>query len=447
MILLTGAVLVGVTGCSRSAPQDRTEAPAPPTVAATTLAGGTHTCSNQGCHGGLDVDETPRSRSSFTRWLQRDPHADAYEALKGELAQRMAKLLNFDVASDARCLACHVSPTALGPGPQAARERAFGIGCEACHGSAAKWLGPHRDWQSQGLSNKDQYDKHSMTWLVDLRLRAEVCVDCHVGAPAQGGMPAREVTHDFIAAGHPRLMFEFGSYQANLPRHWAEKEQGRDFEARSWLVGQAVSAAAALRLLCDQTSPARRADWPELAAYDCYACHRSLDSDSGRPAAVTRLPRLSPWYTAVAPSSAAPDLGIGKLTLTDVASTMSAERINERATKALAQLSSLSAQIAKVSCQPDNLARWRSALLAKAREPGAGWDELEQVALALAALDEADSVLHAGQPTGPPPKRHGEGARQLLELLRFPDDSASPTQFRRGPQFERRLNEVLGSLE
>ena len=51
-------------------------------------------------------------------------------------------------------------------------------------------------------------------------VQAQVCVGCHVGAPAKDGVPARDLNHDLMAAGHPRLIFELSSYQANMPPHW-----------------------------------------------------------------------------------------------------------------------------------------------------------------------------------------------------------------------------------
>src|SRR5262249_7062057 len=77
----------------------------------------------------------------------------------------------------------------------------------------------------------------------------------------------REVNHDLISAGHPRLMFEASSYLANLPRHW--KPKPRD-EVQLWAVGQTVCAETAIESL-------RRGDaWPEVAQYDCTGCHHEL---------------------------------------------------------------------------------------------------------------------------------------------------------------------------
>jgi len=129
-----------------------------------------------------------------------------------------------------------------------------------------------------------------MTRLRDVGERAMTCVRCHVGSPADGSVPRRDVNHDLIAAGHPRLNFDFATAMERLPAHWVEKERD-DFEvawprhsweaAWYWRVGRHAANVAAYQLLADRaalgvTEP--RA-WPELAELDCFACHRGLDPD------------------------------------------------------------------------------------------------------------------------------------------------------------------------
>ena len=67
----------------------------------------------------------------------------------------------------------------------------------------------------------------------ELAERAKVCTRCHVGRRSPDGLLTQEVNHDLIAAGHPRLNFEFAAYQENLPVHWDEKERNAaaDFPA------------------------------------------------------------------------------------------------------------------------------------------------------------------------------------------------------------------------
>jgi hypothetical protein len=98
------------------------------------------------------------------------------------------------------------------------------------------------------------------------------------------------MNHDLIAAGHPRLNFDYGTYLRALPPHWAEKDRDAKDEAHElrpandefthWLVGRAVANAALDRLRADR---ARRGPWPELAEFDCYACHHHLTGGKKDP--------------------------------------------------------------------------------------------------------------------------------------------------------------------
>src|SRR5262249_34279668 len=94
------------------------------------------------------------------------------------------------------------------------------------------------------------------------------------------------VNHDLIAAGHPRLVFEYSSFLAAIQKHWSEQEERRrypDLDARAWLIGQAVTAQAALELLSDRTQRI----WPEFAEYDCRACHHNLTGAAPRTSAAS----------------------------------------------------------------------------------------------------------------------------------------------------------------
>jgi hypothetical protein len=96
------------------------------------------------------------------------------------------------------------------------------------------------------------------------------------------------MNHDLIAAGHPRLNFDYGTYLRALPPHWAEKDRTVSLpklrpasdEFVHWLTGRAAMASAADRLRADR---AKRGPWPELAEFDCYACHHSLTGESRKP--------------------------------------------------------------------------------------------------------------------------------------------------------------------
>src|SRR3546814_3552105 len=57
------------------------------------------------------------------------------------------------------------------------------------------------------------------------------------------------MNHAIMAAGHPRLTFEFAAYLAAMPRHWLEKEKGPVMALRVWAAGQVAAAIRALELL------------------------------------------------------------------------------------------------------------------------------------------------------------------------------------------------------
>ncbi|MBN9518688.1 hypothetical protein J0H58_09245 [bacterium] len=296
---------------ARSPHVDGTPAPAPEAAAPPAGPGvvGQGGCASAGCHGapagsafGHEPDEN-RWASSALVWLAADPHRRAYEVLtenheptKG-LATRMMSLLYPDrkpedrlATKEVRCLACHTNPTlATATDAHSVALRAEGVSCEACHGNAGGWLYAHTGFGEQrrkaGFSpdvTADLYRTTGMAPLYDLGQRALACAGCHVGAPEGNGLPLRDMNHDMIAAGHPKLNFDFATYQFMLPRHWFERDRTKpgskadpDFDARAWLVGRVAHAETACRLTADR---ARRADpWPEFAESSCVACHHRLN--------------------------------------------------------------------------------------------------------------------------------------------------------------------------
>jgi hypothetical protein len=232
---------------------------------------GTGSCSARGCHGAIEPspDREHCGQNEYLLWTQ-DRHADAYRVLFNERSQTIARLLGGQKKAheDPRCLVCHTNPTLAAlpvESPFLQEEKYFGVGCESCHGNANSWLVAHTasDWRVKKKAS-------SMPDLSDASVAAKTCAGCHVGAAPDKDVPARDVNHDLIAAGHPRLSFEFGAYQANMPAHWRSKKKS---DGHLWSVGQIVSAQASLELL---THRAQSGPWPEFAEYDCFACHRSL---------------------------------------------------------------------------------------------------------------------------------------------------------------------------
>jgi hypothetical protein len=261
-------------------------------------------CMAASCHGG-PVSQEPQHdawKSSYTAWFTRDPHAKAYNDLFNARSRRMIARLEqgepdsrqvshrgdgarpYLAALDRHgCLACHASTTSHGGKALLATS----LGCHDCHGADHGWVDQHylAKWSERP---ENEQRALGMQPTKDLAGRAQVCVGCHIGAPAQGDSPRRDMNHDLIAAGHPRLNFEFAAYLANLPPHWdEEKDHERlakihdNVEADIWLTGQENSAIAALALVIDRAERAAsdvspRAVWPEFSEYDCYGCHHGL---------------------------------------------------------------------------------------------------------------------------------------------------------------------------
>lgn len=264
---------------------------------------GTPSCSARSCHGRDDPLPGQRiGRHEYSAWNFSDPHTRSYQVLFSDLSQSIAEKMKLGrpASEEPRCLACHAEKSKEYGKPP------FGsVGCESCHGLAWQWLDPH----TAGKGWRDRFPEAAKSLLDvdDLAKTARSCVGCHIGAPPANGIGLRDMNHDMIAAGHPRLNFEFAGYLAQLPPHWnaAAHPRDADFYARAWAVGQAVSAEAALKLLEYRAS---QPTWPELAEFACYACHHNLNGWRKELHSKGDLPWGS-WYFAalkpIAPESAA----------------------------------------------------------------------------------------------------------------------------------------------
>lgn len=251
-------------------------------------------CASSNCHGRSDRAVSPEEtwKSSCTVWAANDPHARAYDVLdpeKNAIAKKMRAVFGrrekgYDPRTDGRCLACHANP-AVPAGPEFDPIRREGVGCEACHGNAGVWVRTHTQVHPP--------DRNGLAELNDPGARAAVCAGCHVGAPG------RDMNHDMIAAGHPKLNFEFASHLARLPKHWWERdrktkaERGPAFLLDAWAAGAFAAGEAACRLSIDRQT--RKDPWPELAEWNCYACHHPLEQSTWRPAAAFVKQKTAVW--------------------------------------------------------------------------------------------------------------------------------------------------------
>jgi len=234
--------------------------------------------------------------NEHTTWISDDRHSRAYEVLFAERSNRIVRNLaggrdGYPPASeDARCLACHTTPRRADLLAATSWMHQDGVGCEACHGASARWLAFHTtyDWQQLDRRQKEAF---GFVDTKSLASRARACAGCHVGDSSTSELVARDVNHDLIAAGHPRLNFELSAYLDNMPPHWKEKDENGDpmapsgraanFPARAWAIGQLATALASLELL-DSRAKAKGPSWPEFAEYGCFACHHDLRDEESR---------------------------------------------------------------------------------------------------------------------------------------------------------------------
>ena len=277
----------------------------------TTYTIGTSSCGTVSCHGGPKSENHDVQTFSYTIWMNDDPHSKAYEVLHLPRSRTMARQLGLGEAHRAQqCLACH-SMQDQSRAPLPAEVLADGVGCASCHGDSANWQQMHTqpEWKQLSKVQRESLGYRDLSGTV---ARVRNCLACHVGDASH------EVNHDLIAAGHPRLTFEFSAYQRIWPRHWSPHntlESQKDFAERSWAVGQAETLRAVADLL--ETRAQRASDdiehralgipqqWPEFSEFDCYSCHKALGSESyqaSRDEAVQSRrfgqPQWQPWYVS-----------------------------------------------------------------------------------------------------------------------------------------------------
>jgi hypothetical protein len=423
---------------------------------------GTASCSARSCHGALEpASGLGLRRDEYTVWLRDDKHAAAYRVLFGDRARQIAKNLaatsdrQIPAHEDSRCLACH-GPPAAAERIELAELRLDGIGCEACHGAARDWLAPHtapEQWSRLPAAAKQA---QGMVPPRDLTAFAPACCGCHVGAAASANdvIPRRDVNHDLIASGHPRLNFEFTTYLANLPPHWniAARKENRESGhlARLWALGQLASAQAALELVVHRAN-SPDAPWPEFAEYDCFSCHHHLSGSSGlhssaRSATVPVKPSWGSWYFAILPVLPnSTDAGIS--TLGTLKQKMQLWKPNRMEVMKLAK---------KLK---DELMEWKSPLIessaaqvlqplrSRLSQAGAGltlpnWDMAEQLVLAAHALEQARLATQQGVPTAQDQDIQAK-IQSLLEKLAFKEGFDSPVAFEMDNKFAKQLTDLF----
>ncbi len=255
-------------------------------------------CAATACHGGPRAGVSSEGAvrgSEYPLWRESDPHERSWRTLCGDKSVAMLKRLQVlkdgqivDRVAFDNCLACHNSSRHFEE-PRTFERLTEGVGCSSCHGPDQLWRAAHV--QPEWSAGKALADGFSQT--KNLLARARVCAGCHVGDRD------RDMNHDIIAAGHPALHYEFGTYQRRLPKHWRSgATPHEDDEAYTWLAGQLAALDAFLCLLESRVSnKTETSQWPELAVYDCTSCHQKLSEETYQSASRSR-PALEPsqWY-------------------------------------------------------------------------------------------------------------------------------------------------------
>ncbi len=430
---------------------------------------GSASCATAACHGGLAGHKFVGSE--FPIWSARDPHSRAYSVLRNDLSRQMAEQLKLPKPAheSAVCLNCHSPATSTDSKLSSISGRAplAGVDCEQCHGPAERWLTEHvrTDWRNRSAEVKRQRGYHDLT---DVLTRANVCADCHVGGPG------RDVNHDLIAAGHPRLFFELSTFHANWPKHWPDEIDakrhpielgfakrgiltGSAFEARLWAVGQVVTAQRSLELLSHRAELAKEtpAKWPELTEWNCFACHHDLQSASWwQSKDGSKRPRVSfgwnAWPYAMleplarqkpSPMVQLPEAELAKLRRHFTSPLPLAEAIDREANAAAKSLRVLAERLNHADStndvlSPDGLAKLR-LMLVKDEGPrlvSRDWDSATQLFLSLNALQHAIAAQGSLMETDQERDRQIQSVLDSMnETLNFPSGLRSPRDFSAQP--------------
>jgi len=271
--------MLGLVVAARSGGAQSLQAPVVPQYG-TAAHLGVASCSSSTCHGGaVAAVGGPVLLDEVVTWQERDKHARAYAVLLNEKSQLIAHKLGLKDAHTAKiCLDCHTDNPA-----EAERGSKFqltdGVGCEACHGGAANWIGVHTV-----SDNEHGHTRNLAAGLFpteDPKQRARLCLSCHFGDER------KFVNHRIMGADHPRISFELDTFTQIEPAHFRVDD---DYHQRkhvadsvqTWAIGQGMALAQILDAVLD---PKRNHDgiFPEPVLFDCHACHQLMSADGWQP--------------------------------------------------------------------------------------------------------------------------------------------------------------------
>lgn len=249
---------------------------------------GVASCASSQCHGAAKpYKEGNIRRTEYGEWSRVEvdsvkyKHSKAYEVLLNQQSRTIAKKLGLPNAHEAKvCLDCHTDNV-----PKERRGEKFqvtdGVGCEACHGGGERWIKSHTEEQATHANNITQG-----MYPTELPYqRAKLCLSCHYGEAN------KFATHTIMAAGHPRLRFELDTYTIRQEHYDIDPDYKRRKRfvdsVNVWAIGIATAAAENIAVLHDPNSWSEGL-FPEIALFDCHACHHSMKDQRLAPRATTR---------------------------------------------------------------------------------------------------------------------------------------------------------------
>jgi Cytochrome c554 and c-prime len=245
---------------------------------------GVASCAASACHGKVAaVAERNVQLNEYHLWSTQDRHSRAYQTLLTDESKQIATRLHLPSAHTAQvCLACHADNIpAEKRGPKF--QLSDGVGCEACHGGAEKWLKTHTEL---GATHKNNI-ANGLFPTENAYPRATLCLSCHAGA-AHKDNKDKFADHEIMAAGHPRLTFELETFTANQPAHYTvdqdyKNRKGSPTLGYLWMAGQIQSAKNLLQLIDahGQSIQERGINAKNLAIFDCHSCHRPMKVRAG----------------------------------------------------------------------------------------------------------------------------------------------------------------------
>jgi len=232
---------------------------------------GVSSCASSQCHGAVrDYKESNIWRNEYRIWSREDPHAKAYSVLKTKASRKMAAYLGLKSAHEAKiCLDCHTDNIS-----EELRGRKFrisdGVGCEACHGGAERWIKSHT---TKDVTHAENVEKGLFPSEVPTS-RAALCQSCHYGDNS------KFATHAIMSAGHPRLSFELDTFTLTQVHYDIDEDylKRKTFPGNvsTWVAGVAQNASQNLEVI-NGLLFVEPGIFPEIALFDCHACHHAMD--------------------------------------------------------------------------------------------------------------------------------------------------------------------------